>query len=352
MSQRVSLSVLIPAHNAAEFLPRAIETIRAQSVQPDEIIIVDDESTDNTAEVAQGLGARVLRQARGGAARARNAGLGIAKNDWIATLDADDLWHPSKLQMQLDAISSEAGLGLVFADFDAVSATDGRIHRHSVVSNDARFSNIKRKRLTPEADLLDFTEFLRELAARPFIQPSTAVFRRDLAIAIGGFTLNIGAEDTDFFLRLTSRTKTGFVNVPLVAYMQHSSQLTANRDLDAVRLELHDHVMAHESDYSDLIPRVFKKEYAKVLYCCAAQAASKKRFLTAVGLLAKAAAAAGCSGQLPTLVRAAMQSRIVARGRLAATATSPQGSEMNKPTVRGVEIPWRRSGVYDCQLSA
>jgi glycosyltransferase involved in cell wall biosynthesis len=349
MSHKVSVSVLIPAYNAANFLPRAIETIRSQSAEPDEIIIVDDESTDDTAALGERLGARVLRRPHGGAAAARNAGLGIAKNEWIATLDADDLWHPAKLRMQLDVVSAEPRLGLVFTDFDAVSELDGQLDRPSIVSNNANFERIKRTPLTPQADLLDFADFLYELAARPVIQPSTAIFRRDLALAIGGFPTNVRAEDSDFFLRLAARTETAFVNVPLAAYIGHPSQVSANRDLDAVRLELHHHVMTHQSNYHDLILTAFKKEYARALYYGAAHAASKKRFPTALRLFIKAVAAASISGQLTTLVRLGLQSRLLG-AQLRRPQREPLRQELpfGNATVRDVEIPWRRSSVHHC----
>jgi glycosyltransferase involved in cell wall biosynthesis len=343
MSRHVPVSVLIPAYNAESFLHRAVATVRSQTVEVEEIIIVDDESTDDTAAVAERLGARVLRERHGGPAGARNAGLAVAKGEWIATLDADDVWHPRKLELQCEAVRAESELGLVFTDFDTVSASDGRIHKHSVVSDNAGFKGMKRKRLTPEAEVLDFADFLWELPARPIVLPSTAIFRRDLALAVGGFPADVKAEDSEFFLRLASRTVTGFLDVPLVAYMRHATQVTANWELDPVRLELFHHVMAHKVQYHELISRGFKKQYANALYYCAANAASKKRFVSALGFLAKAVAVAGLRGHLASLAGTAKQSRFL-RSRLMRTPAKFSGSspEFDDPIVRDIEIPWRR----------
>jgi glycosyltransferase involved in cell wall biosynthesis len=344
MSRHVPVSVVIPAYNAENFLHRAVATVRSQTVDVQEIIIVDDESTDRTAAVAERLGATVLRARHGGPAGARNAGLAVAKADWIATLDADDVWHPRKLELQYDAVRAESELGLVFTDFDTVSAADGRIHKHSVVSDNASFNELKRRRLTPQADLLDFADFLWELPARPIVLPSTAIFRRDLALAVGGFPAKVKAEDTEFFLRLASRAVTGFIDVPLVAYMRHAAQITANWELDPVRLELFHHVMANKVQYHEFIVRGFKKQYTNALYYCAANAASKKRFVSAFGFLAKAVAVAGVQGHLTSLAQTATQSRLLRSGLIRTPSAKSGGTfpEADDSIVRDIDIPWRR----------
>jgi len=97
------VSVVIPAFNAAKEIARAIESCLNQTFPPIEILVVDDGSSDDTAAVAAGFPApvRVLRKENGGPAAARNLGVRRAKGDWIALLDADDEWHPGKLERQL-----------------------------------------------------------------------------------------------------------------------------------------------------------------------------------------------------------------------------------------------------------
>ena len=98
------VSVVIPAHNAAPTLARALESVLAQTHPVCEIIVVDDGSTDATAAVAErtaGSAVRVIRQKCGGASSARNAGIAVASGDVIALLDADDWWDPHKLSRQV-----------------------------------------------------------------------------------------------------------------------------------------------------------------------------------------------------------------------------------------------------------
>lgn len=103
MNRHPTISVLIPAYNAAGCVSTAIESVLAQTFPPAEIIVVDDESADRTAEVVASFGAavRLLRQKNAGPAAARNHAAREAVGDWLALLDADDAWQPEKLERQL-----------------------------------------------------------------------------------------------------------------------------------------------------------------------------------------------------------------------------------------------------------
>ena len=96
------ISCIVPCYNAERFLAEAIDSILAQTLSPAEIVVVDDGSTDGSAAVAARFAGRVnyLRQDNAGPAAARNAGLAATRGDFVAFLDADDLWHPEKLQRQ------------------------------------------------------------------------------------------------------------------------------------------------------------------------------------------------------------------------------------------------------------
>jgi glycosyltransferase involved in cell wall biosynthesis len=96
------LSVVIPVYNGARYLPEALRSVGEQTVQPDQVIVVDDGSTDDSAQIAEMFpGVEVVRQENRGAGAARNAGLDRARNEWIAFLDADDVWYPHRLELQM-----------------------------------------------------------------------------------------------------------------------------------------------------------------------------------------------------------------------------------------------------------
>lgn len=97
------VSCIVPVYNGERFLPEALESVLRQTRPPDEIIVVDDGSTDGTARIANALGAPVrwVRQENAGPAAARNLAIRLATGDFLAFLDADDLWLPRKLELQL-----------------------------------------------------------------------------------------------------------------------------------------------------------------------------------------------------------------------------------------------------------
>ncbi len=108
---KTSVSAVIPAYNAEEFISIPLRSILEQTHEVNEIIVVDDGSTDSTAEVAAGFrNTRVICRPNGGQAAARNTGIQAASGEWIAFLDHDDTWHPEKTEIQLGCITREAGV--------------------------------------------------------------------------------------------------------------------------------------------------------------------------------------------------------------------------------------------------
>ena len=108
----MDISCVIPCYNGERFLGAALDSAFAQTLAPVEVIVVDDGSTDATADVAAKYGGRVtyLRQDNAGPAAARNRGLALAQCDYIAFLDADDLWHQDKLARQAARFAARPGL--------------------------------------------------------------------------------------------------------------------------------------------------------------------------------------------------------------------------------------------------
>jgi glycosyltransferase involved in cell wall biosynthesis len=124
------ISVIIPAWNAAERLAETLASIAAQTLPADEVLVVDDGSTDSTAAVAKAAGARVLRQARQGPGAAMNAGIAATRGDLIAWLEDDDRWAPTKLALQAAALADDHALAGVFGQFRCFgdAALDGTLH--------------------------------------------------------------------------------------------------------------------------------------------------------------------------------------------------------------------------------
>lgn len=202
MSQPIVTAVM-PAYHAAAFVAEAVESLLRQTVPPSEVIVVDDGSTDDTAAVAERAGARVIRQANGGPAAARNAGIRAAETEWVALLDADDIARPNRLAEQLRRVT-DPSIAVVFAAHDV----EGKVPP------------------TPPARI-DFDV----LWTRNWIPTSTVVLRRAAWESVGGFDEArdlIGVEDYNFWLRL-AHAGWGFVRVDevLVDYRPTPASLTA-----------------------------------------------------------------------------------------------------------------------------
>ncbi|MDX2163398.1 MAG: glycosyltransferase family A protein [bacterium] len=109
------ISVVIPVHNGERYLAQALESVFAQTYPAAECWVIDDGSTDGTVEIAERFSAvRVVSQGNAGAAHARNQGISRVTGDLIAFLDADDLWLPDKLALQVKALDDHSGTGIVF----------------------------------------------------------------------------------------------------------------------------------------------------------------------------------------------------------------------------------------------
>lgn len=203
--QAIRISVVIPAYNAARFLPGCLASVFAQTLKPDEVIVVDDGSTDNTAQVAEQHGAKVIQRKNGGIGAARNTGVKNATGEWIALLDADDVWAPEKLARQAAAIRPDTVLvytGLRFFNDNGTLMVRRAAHPSSVAKL-LRYSNP--------------------------ICPSSALLSRQACLAAGGFNESIAAcEDWDMWVRLTALGPFAAVEEPLTEYYVYPASMSAS----------------------------------------------------------------------------------------------------------------------------
>jgi glycosyltransferase involved in cell wall biosynthesis len=130
------VSVIVPLYNGAAFLTEAIESIWQQTYHPVEIIIVDDGSTDSGPQIIKDFGNRVqsIRQNNSGPAAARNVGLQMAHGEIIAFLDADDLWPPDKLSIQMQCLVDNPHIEMVMGQIQVIELPDAtrREHRFNI----------------------------------------------------------------------------------------------------------------------------------------------------------------------------------------------------------------------------
>lgn len=204
------ISVVIPSYNRGHTLQRALHSVFTQTSAVDEVILVDDGSTDGSSDSVAPLypGLKIIRQPRRGVSAARNRGILAARHDWIALLDSDDSWQAHKLAAIREAAANHPGFVLYHSDEiwirDGVRVNPMQKHR--------KHGGWIFQRCLP-------------LCA---ISPSTAVIRKATLHALGLFDENLPAcEDYDLWLRLCHRFPVHFVDEALVTrYGGHADQLS------------------------------------------------------------------------------------------------------------------------------
>ena len=229
------ISVVIPAYNAARFLPKTLAGIRAQTYPAHEIIIVDDGSRDNTREVVAGLGQGItyVHQENTGVSAARNRGIAMATGDIVAFLDADDDWLPEKLERQIAIFQQYPRVGLVASDRSDIDA-DGQVLLDSLFKKQGLENMFKDLAGTPLPGALG------KLIKTNFLPTSSVTVRKSALDAVGLFNTGIRyGEDLELWARIAAKYEVACVPQVLVLYRLHDSNATQHTEklmLDMVRV--------------------------------------------------------------------------------------------------------------------
>jgi glycosyltransferase involved in cell wall biosynthesis len=187
VSDRPLASIVIPAYNAERYLGEAIESALAQDYAPVETIVVDDGSSDRTAEVARSHeGVTVIEQENAGPAAARNRGFTASGGAFVAFHDADDMMPPEKLSVQIGEMLADPAIGCVLAEQELLIEEGTEL---PFWAEGSPVPTVMPAR--PE-----------ELAGEPDVHPMTMVVRREVFERVGGFDEEMrAAEDFDWMLR-------------------------------------------------------------------------------------------------------------------------------------------------------
>lgn len=225
--------MIIPTHDRALVITRAVDSVLAQEGAELEAIIVDDGSTDETREVIAsryGDDPRVvyLFQEQTGVAGARNAGLARARGDLVAFLDSDDVWRPGKLALQLACLQRVPEAGMIWTEMNALDeageAVPGSSLR-SIFTFRAGFEELFEHRIALSevapghaGGTLYWGDVYDGMVVGNIVLPSAAIITRARLQDVGGYdeTLPVSGEDFDFFLRTARAGPVAFVDVPTV----------------------------------------------------------------------------------------------------------------------------------------
>jgi glycosyltransferase involved in cell wall biosynthesis len=213
---REAVSVIIPYYRSSQTIVRAVESALSQTVRPYEILLIDDGSSEGAAEATKEFGSLVtlIRKPNGGAASARNVGIEHVRGEWIAFLDADDYWEPSKLELQL---ASSEGVGLVGGRW--YTEVPGRPRCVAKVADPSFFGRMFKARGS-EAFYVAMNLWTSVVLVRRNVLGDQ---RFDSALET--------AEDRDLWIRLAAATPIYIIPEPLATYVQREDSLS-NSDLD------------------------------------------------------------------------------------------------------------------------
>ena len=212
-----NVSVIVPTYNRADLLPQALASVLGQSYGDFELLVVDDGSTDNTADVVARIGdARIITIAQehsGLPAVGRNTGMRWAAGPFIAFLDSDDLWLPDKLVQQVALMEANPALGLSYTN--CYRFTDDPT-RHEPTP------------LLRPQDMLSGDAF-DQLYGRPKIPNLTVMIRSAVVADVGYFDEDPqlkANEDYEYWLRIAARYPFGHITAPLALYKAHSGGIS------------------------------------------------------------------------------------------------------------------------------
>ena len=217
MSATSAATAIIPVFNAEDSIARAIRSVLDQTLPAEEVLVVDDGSTDNSAHVVSQFGSKVryLYQINAGASAARNLAIREARRDWVAFLDADDVWKPDRLERQFEVLRRNPDLKWAAGSFNNISS--------------GRVDSIPRTRFSHKLVENEVASDALELMGNGWsIWTGTVIIRRDVFAEVGDFDeQQRTSHDLDLWIRIAAKyPRIGWISDPVADYEINPDGLT------------------------------------------------------------------------------------------------------------------------------
>lgn len=269
-----AISIIIPTYNRARVIEKAIRSALTQTFTDTEVIIADDGSKDDTAEVVAALGeprVRFVRKENGGCSSARNFGVGVARGRYVAFLDSDDEWDPRWLETAVALLEADGRVGAVYGSLDRIGA-DGQ-----------RFA------------ILDLSIGGRHTEATvPYVLSecqgllgSNVVARTEVVRDIGGWDESFPTSgDLDFGLRLACHGSVKLVAAPMIRLIETEGSLSKKVNTGN-RLRVLENFSARHPELATEFAAVLRNSRARILRSYGADLLWYKRYDEAIGQLRK-----------------------------------------------------------------
>jgi len=266
MSDSRLVSVVIPSYNHGEFVGTCIDSILAQTYRSLEVIVIDDGSTDDTRERMKKYGDRIryVYHDNRGRGATRNRGIELAKGEWIAFVDADDIWRRDKLEKQMAAIEKHPEIDLIVTDccqFDGDKIVQARF-----------FDKMERIHTAPrktDGNLHIFTEMLFPLMIREnFIIQSSVLMRKSCFDKVGLYDNSLKrCQDRDLWMRLSRHFTFALIDEVLTDQRKHSLADGAGfAQPIEYRIKMFEKALARNTEWEIRYEKELRLEMAKTHY--------------------------------------------------------------------------------------
>ena len=245
-----TISVIIPTLNRCKLLKRALSSVLTQTVKPDEVIVIDNGSSDQTDIMVSSSFPTIkyLVEKKKGVSAARNRGISFAQSNWIALLDSDDTWKPNKIEKQLQFANKNKGLRL--------------IHTNEIWYRNGKLLNQMKKHQKSGGNIF---EKLLELCC---VSPSSSIIQKNVFNDYGFFDEKLEVcEDYDMWVRITAKEEIGYLSEPMVfKYGGHEDQLSKKFwGMDRFRIKSLEKNIENDWFSKEQIKTVYKKLIEKLI---------------------------------------------------------------------------------------
>jgi glycosyltransferase involved in cell wall biosynthesis len=255
------VSVIIPSYNSIKYLPETLNTVLKQTFTDFEVLIINDGSTDNILDWATTIKdkrVKVITKKNEGLAEARNTGIALAKGEYLAFLDADDLWGETKLEKQVNYLNNHSEVGLVDT-WVALTDENGK-PTGTIIKTNAEGNVIK-----------------RILESPTIVCGSSPLVRNICFDKAGLFDKKLsGSADWDMWIRIANYFMFGLIKEPLTYYRQHYNSMSQNR-----QKMLTDNVVVIEKAFANVSPElnyIKTRSYGRVHLYLAWRALDQKNY--------------------------------------------------------------------------
>jgi len=232
MKNNPLVSVIIPAYNHEMYIEEALQSVIDQTYKNIELIVIDDGSTDRTAEIIENFrkknqdkNIQFIKKQNEGICKTLNRGLVLATGDYVAFLASDDKWIENKIDEQVAFMENNKNIGLV--------CSDAYFTKFNQDTN-LKWSNYKAGMDQYFKKGIQNCNMHEVLLARPLLCAVTVMLRRSIFNEVDYFDEKLRSEDTDMWLRVARKYPIGYINQPLVYYRMHGTNIS-NNNLKLIR---------------------------------------------------------------------------------------------------------------------